>query len=112
MDGHTLFGRWLDAELELDEVWQNTATIVVTDSAGGTERIPLIVIDGRWFRDGTELFELVVEQMITGPDSEKYVESLGTGLRDLTRRVKAGEFSSHRNAVEALRQVLQSGDGS
>ncbi len=112
MDGDTLFGQWLDAELELDEVWQNTATIVVTDSAGGTERIPLIVIDGRWFRDGTELFELVVEQMITGPDSEKYVESLGTGLRELARRVKAGEFSTFQDAVTALAQALRPGDGS
>ncbi len=100
------------AQLELVDVTEDAAAIVATSTDGQAEKIPLIRLDGRWFLDGTQQFNLVTEQMGTGPVSVEYVQTLANAMRDLANRVQAGEFQSLQAALMALGQTLQPDPGS
>ncbi len=100
------------AELELVDVTEDAAAIVATSTDGQAEKIPLIRLDGRWFLDGTQQFNLVAEQMGTGPASVEYVQTLGNAISDLANRVQAGEFPLLQDALMALGEALQPDPGS
>jgi hypothetical protein len=100
------------AQLELADVTEDAAAIVATSTDGQAQKIPLIQLDGRWFLDGTQQFDLVTDQMGTGPDSVEYVQTLANAVRDLANRVQAGEFESLQDALAALGHVLQPDPGS
>jgi hypothetical protein len=94
------------ADISVGEVSGNRGTMTVA-AGGGSQEIPLVRINGRWFVDGTEDFNTLAAMANSQPAMMQTLMSMGTIAADLSRRVNADEFSSPQEVMMALGQAMQ-----
>jgi hypothetical protein len=95
-----------NADISVGEVTGDRGLMTVA-AGGQAQEIPLVRIDGRWFMDGTEQFNMLVAMAGSQPMMMDTLKSMGGIAADLTRRVAAGEFSSPQEVMMALGQAMQ-----
>ena len=92
----------------LGDVAGDNGTIIVT-SAGQTDRVPIIRVNGRWYLDGTTASDDGLATM--GDEGAEMLKTIMqdsiSSLNDLTNRIRAGEFTSIEQVQEALTGFTQ-----
>ena len=101
------FGDAQAQDARLGNVAGDNGTILVT-SAGQTDRMPIIRVNGRWYVDGTTASGDGLA--MGGEDAQMFktiMQDSISSLNDLTNRIRAGEFASIDQVQEALTGFTQ-----
>lgn len=103
------FGEAQVQDARLGDVAGDNGTIIVT-SAGQTDRMPIIRVNGRWYVDGTTASGDGLAMGIGGEGAQMFktiMQDSISSLNDLTNRIRAGEFTSIEQVQEALTGFTQ-----
>jgi hypothetical protein len=94
------------AEFSLGEISGNSGSILIA-AGGETTEVGLVRINGRWFVDGTDEFNALTAMAGDPGMMMQAVQSVGAATGEMTRRVRAGEFSTIEEVMMAFGQAMQ-----
>ncbi len=92
--------------LALGKVSEDRGEIIV--GAGDRQPIELIRVNGKWYFDGTAMFQMAAAQAAQmGLDGATFLDTMSGAMNGVAQRVRAGEFASMQDAMTAMIMAMQ-----